>query len=294
VARDYIELRGVQLQEKIARENLATQQDTLDLTRSRFNNGFVTELDVDRQAAQVATTAATIPPLVSQSRQLIHALSVLLGEDPNSLADELVTPNIIPPVPPEVPVGLPSDLLRRRPDVRRSERQLAAATARIGVATADLFPKFSITGVVGFDSTKPKYLFDWSSHYYAVTPGVSWPILNAGQIQANINVQNEEQQQALLGYQLTVLNALKDVEDSLVEYRTEELRRRALTDAVTADRRAVDLARQQYQQGVVDFETVLDSQRELLVAEDSLAQSDRDVSDDLVALYKALGGGWTL
>jgi outer membrane protein, multidrug efflux system len=292
VARNYVELRGYQRQAAIARENLANEEDTLELTRSKYQNGFVTQLDVARQAAEVATTAAAIPPLEYEQRQCIHSLGILLGQDPDALAAQLAQTEPIPPLPPEVPVGLPSDLLRRRPDIRRAERRLAAATARIGVATADLYPKFTITGLLGVDSTAPKNLFQYQSHYYSVVPGVTWPIFNAGQIQANVDVQNELQKQAVLDYQQTVLTALQEVEDSLAAYRTEQLRRRALADAVTASRDALELARNQYQQGVVDFLTVLDAERELFAAEDALAVSDSQTCDDLVALYKALGGGW--
>jgi NodT family efflux transporter outer membrane factor (OMF) lipoprotein len=294
VARNYVELRGYQRQAQIAQENLVLQNDTLDLTRSRYKNGFVTELDVARQAAEVATTAAEIPPLEYQAHQSMHSLAILLGEDPGALEAELTTAAPIPPLPPTVPVGLPSDLLRRRPDIRRAERQLAAATARIGVATADLYPKFTITGLLGLDSTKPEHLFDYNSRYYSVVPGVTWPIFEAGKIQNNVSAQNEVQRQAELGYQQTVLSALQEVEDSLAAYRTEQLRGRALGDAVTASREAVDLARQQYQQGVIDFLTVLDAERSLLAAENSLVQSDREACDDLVGLYKALGGGWEI
>jgi outer membrane protein, multidrug efflux system len=293
-ARTYIELRGYQRQYAIAQENLAAQQDTLDLTESKFKAGFVTQLDVARQATQVATTAADLPSLEAQIRISIHTLSVLLGEDPDALADELIKPGQIPPVPPEIPIGMPSTLLQRRPDVRRAERQLAAATARVGEATADLFPKFSITGALGFDSTKPKHLLDWNSRYWSLAPGFSWPIFDAGRIRANIDVQNEVQKQAMSNYQETVLNALKDVEDSLASYRTEQLRRQALADATAAAHQAVDLAKQQYNQGLVDFLTVLDAERAEFATESSLAQSDRAISTDLVALYKALGGGWEI
>jgi outer membrane protein, multidrug efflux system len=292
VARDYMALRGDQRQEAIVRENLATQRDTLELTRSRFENGFVTQLDVARQTAEVANTSAEIPPLIASERQSIHDLGILLGEDPEALSEELSVAKPIPPTPPIVPAGLPSELLRRRPDIRRAERQVAAATARIGVATADLLPKFTITGLLGLDASQPKNLFQYQSHYYELVPGVTWPIFDAGKILANVHVQNELERQAVLNYQQTVLTALGEVEDSLASYRTEQLRRLALMDAVTASRQALDLARQQYQQGVIDFLTVLDTQRSLLDAEDELVQSDQAVSDDLVQLYKALGGGW--
>jgi NodT family efflux transporter outer membrane factor (OMF) lipoprotein len=292
VARNYVQLRGYQRQANIARENLQLQESTLELTQSKYKNGFVTQLDVARQTAQVATTAAEIPPLEYQERVAIHSLGILLGEDPTALMDELAATEPIPPLPPEVPVGLPSDLLRRRPDIRRAERRLAAATARVGQATADFYPKFTITGLLGVDSTSPRHLFDYSSRYYEIVPGMSWSILNGGQVQANVDIHNEQQKQAGLEYQQTVLNALKEVEDSLAAYRTEQLRRRALADAVAASRQAVDLAREQYRQGVIDFLTVLDAERELLAAQDSLTTSERMAGEDLVALYKALGGGW--
>jgi NodT family efflux transporter outer membrane factor (OMF) lipoprotein len=294
VARDYINLRGSQRELEIAEQNLKTQQDTLWLTRDRFNNGVATQLDVARAAAQVATTAAEIPTIVSSIRQSIHALSVLLAEQPEALSDELTKVAPIPPVPPEVPVGLPSELIKRRPDIRRAERQLAAASARIGVATADLFPKFSITGLLGLDSTQPRHIFDYSSRYYEVVPGFTWPIFDAGKIRANIRVQNEAEQQAVATYQQAVLNALRDVEDALVVYENEQLRRKALMEAVDADKQALDLATDQYKQGVADFLTVLDAERELYSAQDNLVQSDQTVSSNLVTLYKALGGGWEI
>ena len=292
VARDYIQLRGLQRQLQIAKQNLAAQQDILDLTTSRFKAGFVTDLDVARQATQVSTTAAALPALDAQVRITIHAIDYLLGESPDALASELLTDGPLPPVPPEIPIGLPSDLLRRRPDIRRAERNLASATANVGVAVADLYPKFSISAVFGFDANKPKYLIDYNSKYWALSPGVSWPIFEAGRIHFNIEAQKELQGQAMTNYQAAVLGALRDVEDSLDSYRTEQLRRQALNDASTAAHQATELARQQYEQGIVDFVTVLTAEQAEFGAEDSLAQSDRNISTDLVSLYKALGGGW--
>ena len=292
VAENYVQLRANQRQAQIARQNLADQQDTLNLTQSRYHAGFATELDVAREAAQVASTAATLPALESSVRQSIHELGVLLGQNPDALSDELSAQQPIPPAPPQVPVGVPADLLRRRPDIRRAERQLAAATARIGVAESDLFPKFSITGSMGLDSSRIKPLLDWQSRYFALSPGVSWPIFDAGQINSNIRVQKEIAQQAQTSYESTVLNALREVEDALCAYRTEQVRRKALSDAVDASTTAVNLARQQYQKGVIDFLQVLDAERSLLEAQDVLTQSDSAISTDLVALYKALGGGW--
>jgi multidrug efflux system outer membrane protein len=291
-ARTYVELRGYQKQLIIAEQNLKAQQETLELTTSKYKAGFVTSLDVARQATQVSTTAAALPALEDQIRMHIHTLGVLLGEDPNSLLAELTTISPIPAVPPEIPIGLPSQLLRRRPDVRRAERQLAAATAHIGEAQADLLPKFSITAALGFDATRPKALFDWTSRYWSISPGVSWPIFDAGRIRFNIEVKNELQAQASAEYQQTVLTALKDVEDSLVSYRTEQRRHQDLVDASSTAHQAVDLARQQYDQGVTTFITVLDAERDEFAAQDSVAQSERNISTDLIALYKALGGGW--
>ena len=222
VARTYVQLRGVQKQLMIAHENLASQQNTLQLTESRFNAGFVTQLDVSRQATQVATTAAALPALDAQIRVEIHSLGVLLGQDPDSLVDELEKTQPIPAVPPEVPIGLPSQLLRRRPDIRRAERQLAAAVARVGESTADLYPKFSITGALGLDTSNTKHLFDWGSRYYAFSPGITWPIFDAGRIRDNIHIQEEAGAQAMAAYQLVVLGALRDVEDALAQYRTEQ------------------------------------------------------------------------
>ena len=292
VARNYMELRGYQREIEIAQQNLAAQQQTLALTQDRFRAGVTTQLDVSRAQAEVSTTAAGIPALDALVHESIHRIAVLLGEHPGALLAELSRVRAVPPAPPQVPVGMPADLLRRRPDIRRAERQLAAATARVGVATAELYPKFTLLGTFGFDATKFTHVADWSSRYYSIGPGVSWPIFDAGRIRANIRVQNESQAQTLSAYEQTVLIALQDVEDGLVAYSREQLRRQALSDAVGADRQAVDLANQQYRQGVVDFLTVLEAERALYGAEDALVQSDARISSDLVALYKALGGGW--
>ena len=292
IALNYIELRGYQREIEIARENLQSQQQTLELTRTRFQAGVTTQLDVARAQAQVATTAATIPVLDLEVHQTIHRMSVLLGEHPGALIEELAAARQIPGTPPELPVGMPAELLRRRPDIRRAERELAAATARVGVATAQLYPRFTLIGAFGFDASKITHIADYSSHYYAIGPGISWPIFTAGRIRAAIRVQNAQQEQALSAYEQTVLNALRDVEDALVGYSRDRMRRESLAEAVSANHTAVDLAQQQYAQGVVDFLTVLEAQRSLYGAEDQLAQVDARISTDVVALYKALGGGW--
>ena len=292
VARSYVELRGYQRQITIAQENLRAQQETLELTRNRLRAGLDTDLSVAQSEAQVATTASAIPSLDALARQSIHRLGVLLGESPLALSESLSPPQAIPRPPPTVPVGVPSDLLRRRPDVRRAERDLAAATARIGAATADLFPRFSLTGSFGTQAGEAKGLFNYSNRFYSIGPSISWPVFDAGRIRANIRVQNAREEQALAAYEQTVLAALRDVEDALVGYLREEDRRRTLATAAEANRRAVDLANQLYNAGRTDFLNVLQAQRDLFASQDALVQSDRTVSTSLVALYKALGGGW--
>jgi outer membrane protein, multidrug efflux system len=294
VARNYVELRGLQRQIAIAQDNLKSQQHSLSLTQDRFKAGVTTQLDVARAQAEVSTTASGIPALDAMVHQTAHRIAVLLGEPPMSLLQELIEIKPVPSAPGEVPVGVPADLLRRRPDIRRAERQLAAATARVGIATAQLYPRFTILGSFGFDATKFARIADWPSHYYSIGPGITWPIFDAGRIRANIRIQNEAVGQTLSDYEQTVLNAMSEVEDALVDYSREQQRRQALSEAVAADQQARDLANQQYQQGVVDFLTVLEAQRSLFGAQDALAQSDTRISADLVAIYKALGGGWEL
>jgi NodT family efflux transporter outer membrane factor (OMF) lipoprotein len=292
VARNYIQLRGIQRELVIAAENIRSQQDTVNLTRSRFQAGLATDLDVARAEAQVATTRAAVPQLRTALQQAVHRIAVLLGQQPTALEAELTRQAPIPIPPPAVPLGVPSELLRRRPDIRRAERQLAAANARIGAATADLFPRFSLTGSLGLASGQFKSLGRLDSVYYSVGPSVSWPIFDAGRIRANINVQNEREVQAAAEYEAAVLTSLEDVENALVAYSEETARWEELKKAVDANRRARQLAQQLYEKGLTDFLNVLDAERNLFASEDQLVQSERNVSSDVVALYKALGGGW--
>ena len=292
VARNYIDLRGAQRELAIARENVKSQQETVELTRSRFAAGLTNDLDVARAEALVATTLSQIPPLEISVQQSIHRLGVLLAQDPTALEKELAEPKPVPPAPLDVPLGLPSDLLRRRPDIRQAERQLASASARIGAAKADLFPRFALTGGFGWASGHVENLFDNSSLYYSIGPAIQWRIFDAGRIRANVQVQSAREEEALAQYQSTVLHALEDVENALVAYGQERVRWQQLNAAVQANRRATDLANQLYTKGLTDFLNVLESQRNLFASEDQLAQSERSVSADVVALYKALGGGW--
>ena len=292
VARNYVELRGCQRRLEIATNNLKTQEEALALTQDRFKNGLTSDLDVQQAATLLANTRAVIPTLESGIQGYIHRLGVLLGQPPEALLAELSAPAAIPSSPPEVPVGLPSELLRRRPDVQQAERQLAASTARIGVATADLFPKFSLTGVAGFESTSASDWFAGGSKFWSLGPTVQWRIFDAGRIRANIRVQNARQEQALAAYEETVLMSFEDVENSLVAYAKEQIRRRSLEDAVNSSQDSLHLANQLYSNGLASFINVLDAERSLYQAEDALAVSDKAVTQNLISLYKALGGGW--
>ncbi|HWO40816.1 MAG TPA: efflux transporter outer membrane subunit, partial [Candidatus Eisenbacteria bacterium] len=241
---------------------------------------------------QVNTTAATIPILEASLTQAAHRIDVLLGLQPGALWPELSGKAPIPELPPEVLVGLPSDLLRRRPDIRRAERQLAAATADIGVATADLFPRFLLTGAAGLQSVSASDWFSAGSRFWSIGPTVRWPVFDAGRIRANIAVRNARQEQALRQYEKTILTALEDVENALVNYAREQERYRSLVDAVAANRRALAMADDLYKNGLVSFLNVLEAQRSLYASESDLAQSEAAMASNLVALYKALGGGW--
>ena len=292
VAKNYIDVRGFQRRLAVARSNLKTQRDTLKLTQVRFQAGLATDLDVAQQEAQVNTTASQIPTLETSLKQAAYALDVLLALQPGALWDELARETAIPTLPPEVLVGLPSDLLRRRPDIRRAERQLAAATAQVGAATADLFPKFFLTGVTGLQSVSASDWLTRGSRFWSIGPTISWPVFDAGKIRANIEIRNAQQEQALTQYEKSVLTALQDVETALVNYANEQVRYRSLIDAVAANRRAVTMANELYVKGLNDFLNVLDTQRSLYTTENELTESQATMASNLVALYKALGGGW--
>jgi outer membrane protein, multidrug efflux system len=293
VGSNYINLRGFQEQIDIARKNLKAQKHNADIIQKRHDAGFVGGLDVANARAQVATTEATIPIFESSARAAIYSLGVLLGREPAALQADLSKAGLIPPTPPEVPVGLPSDLLRRRPDIRRAEAQLHAATARIGVATADLFPKFTLTGSFGVSSSDLTKLGNIAnSKFWSFGPSITWPIFAGGRLWWNVKVQDALAEQALLTYKKTVLTALKDVETALVAYAKQQETRKSLSEAVVNNRKAVELAMTLYLAGKSDFLNVIIAQRSLFTTEDALAQSIRTVDTNLIALYKALGGGW--
>ena len=292
VARNYITARGYQQRLAITLQNIQVQQDILNLTSNRFENGLNSDLDVQQATALLTATEAEMPSLKTGFDQSVHHLAVLLGQPPGALMDEMSAAKPIPLTPPAVPVGLPSDLLQRRPDVQRTERELAAATARIGAAKADLYPKFSLTGFAGVESISTDNLFDYASRYWSAGPTVQWELFQAGSIRANVRVQNARQEQALDAYEQTVLVALEDAENAITAYGREQTRRESLSQSVQADEQALHLSTQLYNNGLADFLHVLDSERSLYAAQDALVQSDQAVSLNLVQLYKALGGGW--
>jgi NodT family efflux transporter outer membrane factor (OMF) lipoprotein len=292
MALNYVDLRTVQTQIRIARDNLELQTRSADIARRRFAAGATSRLDLANAEAQLATTRAQIPALEQRAREDMHAMSVLLGREPAHLIALLEAAAGIPPAPPEVPSGLPSELLRRRPDLRAAEARLHAATARIGAATADLYPRFTLTGSLGLSSDRLRGLSNLDNHSWGLGPAVSWNIFDGGRTRANIALQTAVLDESLLAYQAAVLTALREVEDALVARARQQERREALTEAVDASRRALDLAQQLYSRGQVEFIEVLSAQRSLYVAEESLAQATASVSTSVVSLYKALGGGW--
>jgi NodT family efflux transporter outer membrane factor (OMF) lipoprotein len=292
VARNYVDVRGYQRRLVIAKDNIKVEEESLAIARDRFTHEVASDLDVEQAATLLSTTRAEVPALEAALATSIHHLGVLLGLQPGALITELSREQPIPAAPPSVPVGLPSDLLLRRPDVRQAERQLAAATANIGVAKADLFPKFSLTGASGWESVSASDWFAGNSQFWSLGPTMTWRIFDAGKIRANVRVQNAMQERALAAYEQTVLTAFEDVENSLVAYAKEQTRRESLADSVVTSQKSLDLARKLYTSGLTDFVNVLEAERALYQAQDALTQSYRNISTDVVALYKSLGGGW--
>jgi NodT family efflux transporter outer membrane factor (OMF) lipoprotein len=302
VALDYIDLRGFQQQIVIAKENLQVQQKSAELTRQQFKGGLIGALNVAEADAQAATTASTIPIFEQSAQQTIYSISILLGAEPAALTDELMATGKIPLVNdmaqldlktiPNVPVGVPSELLRRRPDVRQAESLIHAANAQIGVAVAGLYPQFTINANAGLQSPQFRKLFNATSGLWSVAPGVDWQLFNGGSVPSNIEVQKALTQQALITYQQTVLQALDDVENALIATSKEYEHRTALAAAVAYNIKAVDTAVTLYKQGLTDYLSVIVTQTSLFSSQAALVQSNQTVSTNLVALYKALGGGW--
>lgn len=293
VALNYVEARKLQTQLQVAEENLKAQAETLQLTEWRFEAGLVSRLDVEQARSNLENTRSQLPRLRSGIEAAKNRLAVLLGVFPGALEEQLSARKPIPEAPLEVAVGVPAEVLRRRPDLRRAERQLAAQTARVGVATADLYSKFTLPGSIGLEALSTNNFFSGSNRIWSVAGNLAWPLFKGGAIRQNVEVQNALQQQALHQYEDAILTALEDVENALVGYAEERERRQALVEATQAAARAAELARNQYTSGLVDFQTVLDTERTLLSFQDQLAQSKAQVTSNLISLYKALGGGWT-
>ncbi len=294
LARDYIQLRGVQTQIRIANDNLKVDRDVLGLAQERQQRGLQNGLDVENAAAQVESIRAQIPALEQQETQYINALSLLLDQPPGALKAELARPHSEPASPPRVPLGIPSELARRRPDIRAAETQLHAATANIGVAVGAFYPTVQLNGTVGLDALDYTNLWKGSSLQYMVGPSISLPIFAGGRLRNTLELRDAQQQEAAILYHKTVLQAWHDVVNALVAHRLEQSRRARLKAQADHSRQALDLARTRYNDGVTDFLTVLDTERTLLQAEQQHATSTTNVELDLVQLFKALGGGWEL
>jgi NodT family efflux transporter outer membrane factor (OMF) lipoprotein len=291
-ATAYVDVRTFQQRLSFARQNVQAQEESLELTRDRYLAGLTSVLDVAQAEQNLATTRSLIPTLQTGLEASLNRLAVLLAQTPGSLHEELGIARPIPEPTDAVAVGIPADLLRRRPDIRRAERELAAQTARIGVATADLYPSFSIGGSVGMEALDLTDLGSAGTGFFSIFPSFNWPIFSAGKIRNRIRVEEARTEQALIFYELTVLEALEEVQDAIVAYAQETARRDRLTEAVDASQRAVDLVRTQYLSGLTNFQNVLDTQRSLFNQQDLLAESEGFVVQNLILLNRSLGGGW--
>jgi NodT family efflux transporter outer membrane factor (OMF) lipoprotein len=292
LARDYIQLRGVQTQIRIANDNLKVDRDILQLAQQRQEHGVQNGLDVENAAAQVESIRAQLPTLEQQESQYINALSLLLDLPPGALRAVLSRPKAIPLAPPRIPLGIPSELARRRPDIRSAEAQLHAATANIGVAVGAFYPSVQLNGTVGLDALDYTNLWKGSSLQYMVGPSVSLPIFSGGRLKKTLELRDAQQQEAAIFYHKTVLQAWHDVVNALVARRLEQARRARLRSQADHSRQALILGRARYNEGVAEFVTVLDAERSLLQAEQQYATSTTNISLNVVQLFKALGGGW--
>lgn len=293
LARDYVQLRGTQEQIRVALANVRVNEQILDVVRIRQQRGLVTGLDTSNAAQQVEAIKAQLPQLQQQEIQQINAISLLLGEPPLALSQELVSGPSIPPVPPRVPVGIPSSLVLRRPDIRQAEANLHAAVAEIGVAEAQFFPSVTLTGSPTVNAVDPGKLFRGSSlQYLNVGPSISIPLFEGGRLKSNLVLQRARQQEAAIAYQKAVLQGWHDVVNALASLRGDEGRRARLARQVADARQALSLSRARYTQGVEIFTTVLQASQTVLQAETNLVQATAAMSTDFVALSKALGGGW--
>ena len=292
LAQSYMQLRGTQNRLGIAKRNLRLAEENVELANTRFSNGVATTLDLAQARAQQATIAATLPPLRIQEAELINAIGLLLGDAPRALEAELRRPQLVPRVPPRVPVGLRGTLVRRRPDVREAEARLHEATAQTGVAVASFYPDVTLNGAANLESLHLSNLFSPTSGAFAVGPTISIPIFEGGQLRGTLALRESQQREAAILFQKTVLRAWKEVDDALTAYREAQRRRADIARSVTENQAALQAARQRYSEGAIDFLNVIATQAQLLQSENDLADSDTQIATDLVNLYRALGGGW--
>lgn len=292
VASDYLAYRGLQRRIAIVRGETDRQLNNLNILTAQARGGLVPTFNATQQRAQYKNTAAQLPPLEAEARAQVHTLSVLLGLEPEALSAELEAAGAVPAPPPAVPAGLPADLLRRRPDLRAAERQLAGANAEIGVAVAQLYPTISMSASGDFVSTTITHLFDWNSRQGILSGNATAPLFEGGKLRANVRSAREQRAQAALQYESVLLAALRDVEDALARYAAEQRREVALKRAVEASENALRAAQAQYQGGQVTYINVLTAEQSVLSAQDQLVQSDVQLDEDLASLFKALGGGW--
>ena len=293
VALNYVELRTLQRRIELVETNLGLQEEGLVIVRAKYDAGAATRLDLDRTIASLEGVRALVPSLRQQEDQVKNRLAVLLGQAPGALEGELrdYRPLALPGL--EVAVGVPAEVLRRRPDVRRSERQLAAETARVGVAIADLYPKLSLTGTVGLESGATSSLFESAARLFTLGSRLQWNLFDRGRTRQQIEIQNARQEEALIGYERSILLALEDVQNAVTAFTQEQIRHRSLVTAEESATRAAALAQSRYASGDTDYLAVIDADRARLAAQDDLALSEGTILADLVRLYKALGGGWT-
>lgn len=292
LARDYIELRDTQDLLQIAKENLAIANGALKLTRDRAREGVTTDLDVSNAAAQVENIESLIPTLESQSETTINAIGLLLAQEPGALRQTLAEPRDVPPLPAQVPIGFPSELVQRRPDIRKAEAELHAATAKIGIAKADFYPRITLNGSAGLQSLQLSSLGSWASGQFVAGPSITLPIFEGGRLKGMLQLREAQQQEAAIVYKQTVLNAWREVDDALVTYDGEQRRRDRLSLAVSMNERALAVARDRYKAGALDYLDVLNVQRQLLDAQSNLQKSKAAAATNLITLCKALGGGW--
>lgn len=292
LARDYIQLRQYQTQLKVAQDNEASQKDTLKITQVRYKVGLVSDMDVANASANVAETQSSIPTLQKNISQEIHAIAVLVGQDPEDLTGELSPAAALPEATSEIPAGMPSELLRRRPDIQEAEKDVEAAAARVGVQVAKLFPTFTLSAQYGGQSGSITNVVAAAARFFSIGPTFEWGILNYPSLRSNISVYKAKRDEQVVSYQKIVLTAFQDVEDALVAFNREREREATLEVEVEQYRRAATISMTKYTRGLSTFLDVLTAQRSQYNAEDALVQSKAAVQVDLISLYKALGGGW--